>query len=119
MQPVAGAGAPTLVRSSSRGEGAWSEAGGAKTGPCPQVAVRGWEVEGGQRGGTVCVVSPGGDSQGVTVWWWKRLQFWEERAVYRYRGASPCRGEDGTCCSIGAEFMEEAASYSCALLFLG
>lgn len=90
-----------------------------KAGPCPQVAVQGWEVRVGSEGGTVCVVSPGGDSQGVTVWYWKRLLFWEEGAAYRYIGASPCRGADGTCCSVGAECMEEAALYSCALLFLG
>lgn len=30
-------------------------------GPCPQVAVQGWEVEGGQRGGDcVCGVTPWG-----------------------------------------------------------
>lgn len=59
-------GLPTQGRSKSRGEAAWSEEGGTsgEMGPCPQVAARGREVEGGQRGGDcVCVVSPVGTAR--------------------------------------------------------
>lgn len=64
-------GLSTEARSISRGEGAWSEVGGASrengavsAGRSGGLGSGGWAAS----GGIVCVVSPGGDSQGVTVW---------------------------------------------------